>query len=357
MKVSVIVPTFNRSALLRQTVESLIRQEFPTDDYEILVIDNACTDDTASVIEHLAANTRDRRLRYLYEPVPGLLAGRHRGAAEARGEILAYTDDDIVADPRWLASIAEAFGKQDVQLVGGKCLPMWEGRPPDWVEALWIRRRDAVMLPYYSIVDLGDRGMPMDPNYIWGLNFSIRKRALYDLGGFHPDCVPPAYQRYQGDGETGLTVKARARGFKAYYSPGAALRHVVARQRLTYDYMESRQFYQGVCDSYSAIRRAHRREGAAEPVFRGAASKVRRALVRARAALLGGKQRAAGNVSTLDRSVPAELRDVMDRGYRRGYEFHQKEVAADPCLLDWVLRDDYFDYSIPARSEAGGKTR
>ena len=84
--------------------------------------------------------------------------------------------------------------------------------------------------------------------------FSIRRDTLYRVGGFHPDDVPRSYQRYQGDGETGMTFKLKEQGLKAIYDPGALVYHQIPTECLTVRYLEQRQYYQGVCDSYTSIR-------------------------------------------------------------------------------------------------------
>jgi glycosyltransferase involved in cell wall biosynthesis len=65
--------------------------------YEILIIDNGSTDDTKEISQEIMKEAANRQIRYIFEPEPGLLAGRHRGALEAKGELLVFVDDDIEA--------------------------------------------------------------------------------------------------------------------------------------------------------------------------------------------------------------------------------------------------------------------
>ena len=130
MRISVIVPTLNRSASLHQTLVSVLTQAFPASDFEVIVVDNGSKDSTRAAVETLQTDHPNLRLRYIYEPEPGLLSGRHRGALEASGEILAFTDDDIEAAPGWLAAIASSFDDPLVHLVGGRNLPKYEITPP-----------------------------------------------------------------------------------------------------------------------------------------------------------------------------------------------------------------------------------
>jgi hypothetical protein len=93
-------------------------------------------------------------------------------------------------------------------------------RIPTWVESFWSTTPyGGRMCGFLSLLDLGGDAIEIHPNYIWGLNFAIQRRALFDLGGFHPDCIPDALRHFQGNGETGLTM-VLAQGYKAVFKPG-----------------------------------------------------------------------------------------------------------------------------------------
>jgi glycosyltransferase involved in cell wall biosynthesis len=342
MSVSCIIPTLNRSALLTKTINSLIKQNVPQDLYEILIVDNGSTDNTKAISEDIIKETANRRIRYLFEPEPGLLAGRHRGALEAKGELLVFVDDDIEATAGWLGAIFETFKSPEVQLVGGRNLPKFEVEPPAWLKSLCDATRDGGWL---SLLDLGESEREIDPNYVWGLNFAIRRRALHDLGGFHPDCISRELQRFQGDGETGLTMKARSRGYRAVYQPKATINHIIPASRMTPEYFEQRAFYQGVCDSYSNIRR----QGRATSVE---SVKVKSSPLRYARRIAGRAVRYVKHLKdqacvTAETAEVAAIRQRVHRAYQAGYEFHQSAVRTSPELLAWVLRPDYWDYRLP----------
>lgn len=315
-RISIIVPTYNRPDTLGKALQTLVDQDFPPEAFEILVVDNGCTEAMRAVVEEFIRRYPGHEIRYIAEPVPGLLSGRHRGAAEATGSVLTFIDDDIQADLGWLAAIDDAMGDPDIHLVGGKCLPDYEATPPAWIRQVWKHDENGEACSYYSLIDYGDRRRDIDPNLVWGLNFSIRRDTLYRLGGFHPDAVPRRYQRYQGDGETGLTIKLRQLGLKSVYEPGALVYHLVPRERLTLLYLEQRQFYQGICDSYTSIR------GTRTFDF-------------------------IHNACPFPASEPEMIAYRMSAAYLTGYNYHQNEVKNDAKLLDWVLREDYFDYRYP----------
>src|SRR5262249_38745669 len=149
-----------------------------------------------------------------------------------------------------------AFRDPEVMLTGGPTSPHYEVEPPSWLGGMWEEYEEGVrVLGELSLVDLGPTRKDVDPLYVQGANFAIRKTTFQACGGFHPDCLPKPLQRYQGDGETGLALKIRARGLKALYHPGAAVTHVIPAARLTPESFEQKGFYQGVSGSYFDIRR------------------------------------------------------------------------------------------------------
>jgi glycosyltransferase involved in cell wall biosynthesis len=129
IQASVIIPTRNRAHYLSRTLESLSRQTMPPEAFEILVIDNGSLDSTSLVVEKVVAKLDTHCIRYIYEPVPGSLSGRHRGAVEAKSDILVFIDDDIAAASEWLNAIIGSFADATLQIVGGRNLPHYEEPP------------------------------------------------------------------------------------------------------------------------------------------------------------------------------------------------------------------------------------
>lgn len=324
--VSVIIPTRNRATTLAGALTSLAAQDFPQRAHEVLLVDNGSTDETQALLEAFTISHPHCPLRGIVEPEPGLLAGRHRGAREARAPLLAFTDDDVVVEPTWLRAIVDAFADPAVHLVGGPSLPRYEVPPPPWLEWLWSRNGARATCGDLSLLDLGGEAREIDPTWVWGLNFAIRKETLIALGGFHPDCMPKHLQRYQGDGETGLALKAKAGGHKAFYATGALLHHWIPASRLTIAAFEERYFYQGVSNSYAEIR-------AAGGLPSGPGWKVAARGLRRLTGSLGGQR--------------SRLLARLERARRAGHLFHRQEVRRDPALLAWILKHDYWDYHLP----------
>jgi hypothetical protein len=130
LRVTVAVITYNRSSFLRQTLSGLVRQDYPAGGWELLVIDNNSTDDTADVVASFMGSAA--RPRRILETRPGLDHGRNRAIEEARGDVIALVDDDILLEPDWLTQLVAPFASQSshsIGVVGRRGRPGLPGRP------------------------------------------------------------------------------------------------------------------------------------------------------------------------------------------------------------------------------------
>lgn len=335
--ISIIIPTFNRGNQLTSTLSSLAKQDWNIP-AEVIVVDNGSTDDTKTVVEQFEKQIPN--LIYRYDAMPGLLTGRHHGAAIARGEILCFLDDDVILNQEYLKNLAETFlNDKNLHLATGPCLPNYEDEPPQWLAHFWQQRHAGQYCGWLSLLDFGNSEIEIDPNFVWGLNFCIRKKTLIDLGGFHPDCIPDRLQQYQGDGETGLTLKAIEKGLKAKYIPGLMLYHHVSKQRLTMEYFKKRAFYQGVCNSYTELRKQPSKTSIKPTSFRNCIHQyyrwIKRLLV----------------VQPTNKNISPEIKAIIDNlatAEKSGYHFHQTHFSRKAEVRKWVLKNDYWDYQLPS---------
>jgi glucosyl-dolichyl phosphate glucuronosyltransferase len=246
LDISVIIPTYNRSELLLRTMQSVINQQYPTDRFEIIVVDNGSSDNTRDIVADFIVEYPG--IKYFCEQDMGLHNARHSGAKTAKGDILLYVDDDIIADSNLFSEIIKPYSDPDVGCVGGKILPKWEVEPPDWIKRFpkW----------YLSILD--DEDGPKEVEWIYGCNFSIRKNLLFEAGGFNPDAFGDKKMWwYRGDGEIGLLRKIHAAGKKVIYNPNAVVWHCIPQKRLTVAYFKERAFKSGLEASFSQYRYHH----------------------------------------------------------------------------------------------------
>ncbi len=337
---SIIIPTSGRPLAIRDAIESVLAQNIVAAEAELIVVDNNTDDQLASDLDDYCTQWCGL-LRYVREPSPGLSAARHRGAAEAYGELLTYLDDDVVVSATWLGAIHQAFADPAVAMVGGPSIPKFTCSVPDW---FWGYMQPTPyggwMNGWLSLIDLGKDVPDYDPNLIWGLNFSIRKQVLYDCGGFHPDLVPAHLQRWQGDGETGLTIKFRGAGLRATYRHDALLSHLCGLDRLNVAYFKKRAYFQGVCDSFTRIRAGMDPQATPAPMpIPGWYRRLRGSMgqrIRRRFCAQAQPWAGSGEIVSF----------LTSQAYQEGWLFHQRAVAADPLLLAWVRRTDFFDTDI-----------
>lgn len=317
MLLSIIIPTRNRAKYLVNALESITKQTYSKDEFEILVIDNCSTDNTKEIVQSF--QSKSENLDYFFEPTLGLHAGRHRGLRESNADILVYGDDDIEAFPTWLEGIAESFEDPDVVLVGGNNLPKYESSPPAWVDDLWSYTLWGKANIAFSLLDFGERIKEISPYYVWGCNFAIRKSILLEVGGFHPDGMPEELLIYRGDGETAVSDMISGKNYKTLFNPKASVYHRVPNSRMTEEYIFKRGYIQGISNSYTDIRKG-RKVASRCSEYKLLYSKL--------ALKIGLKKHGKKN--------------IFADGYNKGYYYHQREVRKRKELLDWILKPNYF---------------
>ena len=222
--VSVVLCTWNRARLLAGALDALIAQDDPPA-HEILVVDNASTDDTATVVQS-RASTRPW-IRRVAEPQQGLACARNTGVAAGRASLIAFTDDDVRVSPRWLRTIVEVFERHpEAACAGGPVLPLWPGAVPRWLtERHWAP---------VGVQDYGPLPLRIDnqrPLCLIGANLAFRRDALAAVGGFDP-----AFQRVGGGiGSTEdhhCHLRLWRSGRHGIYDPSLAVSAIVEPERL-----------------------------------------------------------------------------------------------------------------------------
>lgn len=212
-RISVLVCTHNGAATLRETCGAISQLEYPG--VEVIVVDDGSTDASAAIARECGFTVISTENR-------GLSSARNTALAAARGEIVAYIDDDAVPDPHWLTYLAETFASTDFVAVGGPNLPV----PADGAVA------DAVAVsPGNPIhVLLGDR----EAEHIPGCNCAFRTDALRKIGGFDPRF------RTAGD-DVDVCWRLQDHGWRIGYSPAAVVWH--HRRATVRDYLRQQRGY------------------------------------------------------------------------------------------------------------------
>lgn len=234
MRASVVICTRNRAASLARALDTLTEARHPAGQaWEVLVIDNGSSDTTRQVVESYA----DRLpIRWIFEPKAGLSNARNRAVAEALGEYLIWTDDDVKIHADWLAAYLDAFTTfPQCAVFGGKVTPVLEGPTPDW-----FAKNSGQLEFIMASRDFGLEPVPLCAETFvlpFGANFAIRsaeqRRHAYDpeLG------VGPGRNR---SGEETEVIRAiLAEGGSGVWIPHAEVEHIIPPSRQTRAYVIS----------------------------------------------------------------------------------------------------------------------
>jgi glucosyl-dolichyl phosphate glucuronosyltransferase len=236
---SVIICTYNRCSLLVKTLRSLMEQSFPADRLEIIVVDNNSTDDTAMVVRACALDS-PVVISYLLEMNQGLSHARNLGLREARGELIAFIDDDATAEKTWLARLLEGFNDPRTACVGGRVVPAWQAPRSQWPK--WLHER---LIGFFSVVEYPDRRELHYPDYPAGTNIAFRMQALKNTGIFNPRLGRTGTSLLSME-ETDLCLRLERAGHRIVYTPEAVVSHTITEERLTRDWVRERARWQGI---------------------------------------------------------------------------------------------------------------
>jgi glycosyltransferase involved in cell wall biosynthesis len=240
MKFSVIITTLNRANIIPMCMDSLISQNFPKSDYEIIIINNS-TDNTEEVIEKYIEDYPEVNIKYYYIPKPGQVYARQIGILAAQNEILSFTDDDAILCPDWLKEINNVFElNNEVAGVAGKIKIKWDETPPEWIHEYEN---------FLGKLNYGDEIKYEKGLYMNAGNLHIKKDILIDVGGFNPEMVG---EWLMGDGETGLWVRLKKYNHIIGWAPKAIMEHYqIAKKNATVGDIKRRFMNNGICIPYN----------------------------------------------------------------------------------------------------------
>lgn len=242
MLISIVICTYNRCESLKDTLESLTNQNNDKSfDYEIIVVDNNSKDNTKYVVERFRYFLNSK-LKYIFEARQGKSYALNSGLNEANGEIIVFTDDDVIASPSWLKNINTAFINNNCIGMGGKVIPRWPLKAPSWFE--W-RGKYSISGPV-AVHDYGDEPLVYvaDMCVPIGANMAYRKSAFERFGYFNIS-IGRKGNCLGGSEDVEFGKRLLSANEKIVYYPDALVSHIIIPERTNKKYFRKWYFEQG----------------------------------------------------------------------------------------------------------------
>jgi glucosyl-dolichyl phosphate glucuronosyltransferase len=236
---SVVICSFNRLGTLPGAIESVLTQSKFSQLTELIVVDDGSTDGTAEWLKAVQSSW-PANTRILSQANKGLSSARNVGAAEARGEWIAFIDDDALVSPEWLGSLVDACRQADsgIAIIGGPIRLKWEQPRPSWLPAS--------LEPWLTTLDLGAaQQTSVDAPMFRGANMTCRASALRSVGGFSCNLGRKGASLLSRE-ECELNDRLIAANFASRYEPKPWVWHCVHSDRLSRRWFWRRLYWEGV---------------------------------------------------------------------------------------------------------------
>ena len=229
---SVIICTYHRDKYIYNVLKSLADNTLSPEQYEIVLVDNNCTDNTRGECDRFVQNFPDVTLRYFVETNQGLSHARNRGIKESTGDILVYVDDDALVNKEYLQTYYDFFNQYpDIDAAGGPIIPKYETEEPAWMSHF-----TRSLITGYKY--LGDKAKEFPKNdYPGGGNAAYRSSVFEKVGLYNVDLGRKG-DSLVGAEEKDIFDKMVSLGMRFYYLPDAILYHLIPEKKLSKDYFD-----------------------------------------------------------------------------------------------------------------------
>lgn len=233
--VSLIICCYNSTNRLYPTLKHIALQKLSAPvSYEIILIDNASTDNTAQIAKEIWSKLNsDIPFRIIDEPKQGLIYARQKGFTEAKYEFVSFIDDDNWISENWVENVYEIMSSNhEAGVCGGFIRPEFEKAPPVWFDE--VKSAYAVGEQYHQngFLEFSKR------NYLWGAGFTIRKTAYNKLmhSGYKSLLTGRKGDSLSAGEDSELCLAIQLAGYKLFYSDTLRLKHFILVNRLTLNY-------------------------------------------------------------------------------------------------------------------------
>lgn len=249
LRLTLLIPTFNRSRELLRALRSVAEQRLDPALWECVIVDNNSTDDTAEAVARFAEEHPALQIRRVVEPKAGVSHARNRGLQEARTELIASIDDDERINPDFLEAYLRFFDTHpEANIAGGKIIAEYPSGRPAWMSR-WTER------PIANPMDYGEEIRPFPKGALPGGGNMAFRRSVALRYGFDTQLGRVGGKLIGGE-ENDFFLRLVASGETLWYVPDAVMWHIIPKEKLTTEYLDRLSYHIGISQ-----RRRARRDG------------------------------------------------------------------------------------------------
>lgn len=249
--VSIIICTYNRAKYIYALLQSIVENDFSSENYELILVDNNCTDNTKVECQRFQETYPDIAFNYCFEPNQGLSYARNKGIKEAKADIIIFVDDDAKVNAHYLQTYYRFFqDNSHAYAAGGPILPIYETSEPNWISH-YTRQLVTGMLY------LGEKQKPFSKGKFPGGGNAAYRKVVFDIiGGFNVELGRKGTSLI-GAEEKDIFDKMTQQGMRFYYLPNAILYHIIPDNKLTKEYFNRLTYSIGVSEHYRTLTISH----------------------------------------------------------------------------------------------------
>jgi glycosyltransferase involved in cell wall biosynthesis len=230
-EISVVICSYNRAKYIREALQSLYNQTLPHTQFEVIVVDNASTDNTESVCKDFIAEHPNAAFYYMLESRQGASFARNTGATQVKAPLLCFMDDDAIAAPDFLTNLLAFFREVPAAGgLGGRIIPRYIPEEPNWMS-----HYVSSLVGHFHYSDV--RTPFKNGKYPLESNMTIKTADFNQIGGFNIKLPGVSGTlRIGGEGKD-FFFRLMQLGRVIYYDPNVRVEHVVETAKLTPEYM------------------------------------------------------------------------------------------------------------------------
>jgi len=234
--ITVLFATHNGEKTLPIMLEAFCHLAIPEDGWEIIVVDNASSDQSANIIKSYSDKLP---INYLYEQKPGKNNALNLGLSYAKGDLIVFTDDDIIPQQDWLIQLRKCVDtRQSYNIFGGAIHPVWPVEPhQELLKAIPLSVA-------FAVTDADRKEGEVSAGLIFGANMAVRRNIIDGQHDFDVT-VGPKGNNYPMGSETEFTTRLAELGHKSWFCASARVGHIIRSNQLSFEWLLGRAFRYG----------------------------------------------------------------------------------------------------------------